>query len=165
MVLVSDDVTLRVMRWWDVERLLPIEGALFGSDEWSAETWWGELAHVGGDGTRWYVVAERDDGVVGYAGLSVNGTEADVMTIAVSAAAQGQGLGGRLLDALLEAARERGATQVLLEVRADNEPAQRLYLRRGFEQIAVRRGYYGDTDGLIMRLRPLGRAVLGSARD
>jgi ribosomal-protein-alanine N-acetyltransferase len=44
---------------------------------------------------------------------------------------------------------------MLLEVRADNERAQRLYARYGFEQIARRRGYYGDTDGLVMRLRPL----------
>jgi [ribosomal protein S18]-alanine N-acetyltransferase len=162
---VSDDVSLRVMRWWDVERLLPLERELFGPDAWSAETWWGELAQVGGDGAaRWYVVGERrtspdDDAaqatLVGYAGLSVNGSESDVMTIAVSPTAQGSGVGARLLDALLDTAAERGATQVLLEVRADNDAAQRLYTRRGFEQIARRRGYYGDTDGLILRLRPL----------
>ncbi|HET8614240.1 MAG TPA: ribosomal protein S18-alanine N-acetyltransferase [Actinomycetales bacterium] len=158
----SDDVTLRVMRWWDVERLLPLERELFGVDAWSAETWWGELAHAspGGDG-RWYVVAEDGGTLIGYAGLSVNGPDGDVMTIAVAPRAQGRGIGARLLDALLDAARARGATQVLLEVRADNDPAQRLYHRRGFEQIAIRRGYYGDTDGLIFRMRP----VIGSAGD
>jgi ribosomal-protein-alanine N-acetyltransferase len=60
-----------------------------------------------------------------------------------------------LLDTHLDTARERDATQLLLEVRADNVAAQRLYAKRGFEQIARRRGYYGDTDGIIMRLRPL----------
>lgn len=198
----SDDVTLRPMRWWDVERLLPLERELFGSEAWSAETWWGELAHVGEHGGRWYVVAEpaSSSGVagesrglsawarvpspaervlspaergrspaewglsssgaeqpelVGYAGVGVNGPDADVMTVAVSPAAQGSGLGGRLLEALIDHAREAGASQVLLEVRADNEPAQRLYRRRGFEQIARRTRYYGDADGLVMRLRPL----------
>ncbi len=153
------DVRLRAMRWWDVEAVLPLEQRLFGRDAWSAETWWGELAHVGDGGPRWYVVAETegeaDAGVVGYAGLSVNGADADVMTIAVAPETQGTGLGTRLLDALLDEAGRRGATQVLLEVRADNEAAQKLYARRGFEQIALRRGYYGDTDGLILRLRPL----------
>jgi ribosomal-protein-alanine N-acetyltransferase len=163
MVLVSDEITLRVMRWWDVETLMPSERELFGPDAWSPETWWGELAHVDGEGgQRWYVVAEAADAtLLGYAGLSVNGSEADVMTIAVASGAQGRGLGARLLDALLDAARDRGATQVLLEVRADNVAAQRLYQRRGFEQIARRRGYFGDTDGLIMRLRP----VIGSPGD
>jgi [ribosomal protein S18]-alanine N-acetyltransferase len=153
---VSDDVSLRVMRWWDVERLMPLERELFGLDAWSAETWWGELAQVGLGG-RWYVVAERDPAasMAGYAGLSVNGTEADIMTIAVAPNQQGRGLGARLLDAMLHTANDRGATQLMLEVRADNEAAARLYARHGFEQIARRRGYYGDTDGLIMRLRPL----------
>jgi ribosomal-protein-alanine N-acetyltransferase len=43
---------------------------------------------------------------------------------------------------------------VLLEVRADNEPAQRLYERLGFERIAVRRGYYQPgVDGWVLRRR------------
>jgi ribosomal-protein-alanine N-acetyltransferase len=151
------DVTLRPMRWWDVETLLPLERDLFGPDAWSAETWWGELAQVGSRGAaRWYVVAcDEADAILGYAGTSVNGSEAEVMTIAVARHAQGGGLGARLLEALLQNACERGAAQMLLEVRADNEAAQRLYARHGFEQVARRRGYYGDTDGLIMRLRPL----------
>jgi ribosomal-protein-alanine N-acetyltransferase len=180
MVPVSDEIGLRPMRWWDVERLLPLERGLFGADAWSAETWWGELAHAGNGGPRWYAVAEHRLGqgprgpLLGYVGLSVNGPEADVMTIAVAEEAQGRGLASRMLCALLEEARRREATEVLLEVRADNEAAQRLYARQGFEQIALRRGYYGDADGLIMRLRPLqpgaaepasDTSVVGSPRD
>jgi len=53
---------------------------------------------------------------------------------------------------------------VLLEVRADNETAIRLYRRHGFEQISVRRRYYqpGDIDALVMQLRPA--AVVDHAR-
>jgi len=128
-------LTLDPMRWWDVEPALPLEAELFGAEAWSAETWWAELAAPG----RHYLVA-RDDGgaLVGYAGVFVNGADADVMTIAVSPAAQGHGYGGVLMRALLELAADHGAQQVLLEVRADNVPAQRLYERHGFKRIAVR---------------------------
>ena len=47
-----------------------------------------------------------------------------------------------------------GVEAVLLEVRADNDAASRLYDRAGFEVISVRRRYYqpGDVDALVMRL-------------
>ena len=146
-------LTLRPMRWWDVEAALPLEEELFGAEAWSAETWWAELAAPG----RHYLVGLDGDALVGYAGLFVNGSDADVMTIAVSSAAQGHGHGGVLMGALLDLAAERGAQQVLLEVRADNVPAQRLYERHGFKRIAVRRGYYrtaeGSVDAWVMRRR------------
>jgi [ribosomal protein S18]-alanine N-acetyltransferase len=147
------------MRWWDLEAVLPLERQLFGPSAWSAETFWSELAHPE---TRWYVVAVRQSGSsvsdpIGYAGLLAPAAEADVQTIAVAPSAQGRGVGGVLLDALIEQARSRGTTSLLLEVRADNEPAIALYTGRGFERIAVRRRYYqpDDIDAWVMRLRPL----------
>ena len=146
---------LRPLRWWDVEALVELEQQLFDADAWSAETWWGELAQ---GQSRWYtgvVLPDRPDEIAGYAGASVSGPEADVMTIAVAPWAQGRGVGSQLLSALVEAVAERGAGQLVLEVRADNVAAQRLYARHGFERIAVRRGYYQGVDAWIMRLRPV----------
>lgn len=146
------------MRWWDIERVVPLERDLFGPTAWSAETFWAELAHAGAGGTRHYVVAAGPaEELLGYAGLLVPGPEADVQTIAVARSAQGRGVGAALLSDLLAAASRRGATSLLLEVRADNGPAQRLYARHGFERIAVRRGYYqpGGVDAWVMRRRPL----------
>ena len=67
---------------------------------------------------------------------------ADVMTIGVGPAAQGAGLGRRLLDDAIVAASGAGCAALLLEVRADNEPAKALYARSGFEKLSVRRRYY-----------------------
>ena len=149
------------MRWWDVPAVHALEVRLFDPDQWSPEVFWSELA-----AGRWYVVAEQvgpdgRGGVVGYAGLAVAGTEADVQTVAVSPDAQGRGIGRLLLDALVAQAARQGATSVLLEVRADNPSAIRLYERTGFERIAVRRRYYrpGDIDAHVMRLRPVTSAV------
>lgn len=145
-------VTLRRMRWWDLEAVHALETALF-PDPWSVETFWSELAHV--PESRHYVVAEDDGEVVGYAGMVATGHQADVQTVAVRADRQGRGLGGELLRALLDEARRRGAGEVLLEVRAENVAAQELYARHGFERIGVRRGYYrpGGTDAFVLRLR------------
>jgi [ribosomal protein S18]-alanine N-acetyltransferase len=152
----TPQVRLRPMRWWDIEPVHAIDREAFGSTAWSAESFWAELARPQ---TRWYTVAERadDSRVTGYAGLMVNGSEADVQTLAVAPSAQGTGVGRVLLDALVEAATARGATSMILEVRADNDRAIGLYRGCGFEQIAVRRRYYQpeDVDALIMRRRPL----------
>ncbi len=58
------------------------------------------------------------------------------------------------MAALLEEARRRQASEVFLEVRADNPQAQALYVSLGFEQIAVRSRYYqpDGVDAHIMRL-------------
>jgi ribosomal-protein-alanine N-acetyltransferase len=150
----AGEVRLRAMRWWDLDAVLPLERELFGTSAWTPEIFWSELAHPQ---TRWYVVAEGSSGLIGYAGLLVPGAEADVQTVAVAASEQRHGVGGVLVDALIEQAHRRGATGLLLEVRADNAPAIALYQQRGFERIAIRRRYYQpeDVDAWVMRLRPL----------
>ncbi|MCZ3386871.1 MAG: ribosomal protein S18-alanine N-acetyltransferase [Actinomycetia bacterium] len=140
------------MRWWDVGQVHDVEARAFPKTAWSAETFWSELAGV--PATRHYVVAETNGQIVGFAGLMAIGADADVQTLAVDAVGQRQGVGRRLLDALLGEADLRGCTRVTLEVAATSEAAQRLYLRRGFAVIARRSSYYGPgADALIMRIR------------
>ncbi len=159
--------TVRRMRWWDLPAVCELERSLF-PQPWTAETFLSELAHV--PDTRHYLVAVpgecgldpigtdaghiHGEQVSGYAGLRAVGAEADVQTIAVAPGARGTGLGGRLLDALLAEALRRGCREVFLEVRPDNTAATALYASRGFERIALRRGYYAPgEDAVIMRLR------------
>ena len=146
------ETTLREMTWRDIPSLAELEPELFVDDPWSERTWWAELA---GRPRRAYVVAERVGAVVGYAGVDRGGEVADVMTVAVAPTARGQGLGKMLLDWLVAQALRGGAEHLMLEVRADNVAAQRLYSRAGFAMLTVRRRYYqpGDVDALIMRLR------------
>jgi ribosomal-protein-alanine N-acetyltransferase len=132
-------------RWWHIAEVLPIEEDLFGAEKWSAAMFWNELAQ-----RHFYVVAEENDKVAGYAGLAVvDQDEAWVQNIAVDRTAQRRGLGRQLLEALLA---EAGKRKVLLEVAVDNAPAQRLYATYDFEPVGVRRGYYqpSNTDALVM---------------
>ncbi|GAA1920476.1 ribosomal protein S18-alanine N-acetyltransferase [Streptomyces sodiiphilus] len=155
-------VSLREMRWWDIEPVLALERRLFPEDAWSAGMFWSELAGARGPRrTRHYTVAEGPDGdLAGYAGLAASPAgpagadgSADVQTIAVAPGHEGTGLGTRLLAGLLAAATGFGAAEVFLEVRTDNERAQRLYRRHGFQPLGIRRGYYqpGNHDALVMR--------------
>jgi ribosomal-protein-alanine acetyltransferase len=101
----------------------------------------------------------RRAGLAGYAGMMFmpgaagHGGTADVLTIAVAGESWGQGIGSALLGALIDEARRRRCTEVFLEVRKDNPRARGLYLRRGFEEIGVRRGYYqpANVDAIVMR--------------
>jgi [ribosomal protein S18]-alanine N-acetyltransferase len=141
-------VTLARFRWWHIEPVLALEGQLFQPDPWTAHHFWSELGQTA---TRHYVVAVQDGEVVGYGGLCDYPDEAFVQTMAVASSYQRKGIGALLLEELLAEAERRRKRPVLLEVRADNEPAQRLYERHGFRRTGVRRGYYpGGVDALVM---------------
>ena len=94
--------------------------------------------------------------VMGYGILMTGPGEAHVLTLGVGAAWQSQGLGGKMLRYLIELSRKHQAEFVLLDVRESNTGAINLYQRLGFQQIAVRKGYYPAMcereDALVMRL-------------
>ena len=159
---------LREMTHADLPAVLELEHALFGDEAWTEGMLASELAGVASG--RHYLVVYQAGELAGYAGLlTPGGGQADVLTLAVAEQRWGQGLGAALLDALLDEAGRRGCSEVFLEVRVDNHRAQRLYQRRGFVEIGIRRGYYqpSGTDALVMRLsldRPGGRAGAAPSR-
>ena len=141
------------LRWWHLDQVLLIEKDLFGEEQWSAAMFWNELANE-----HQYVGAFDGSGragdLLGYAGMAISPpSEAWVNTIAVRRDRQRHGVGRALLDNLLAYARGHDIRQTLLEVAADNAPAQRLYDEYGFDVIGVRRGYYQprNADALVMR--------------
>jgi [ribosomal protein S18]-alanine N-acetyltransferase len=142
---------LRTMTPADIDAVLVLEHELFGEEAWSRQMLEGELA--GQPRSRYYLVAEDDGRITGYAGLLVAKTQADVLTIAVAADHWGRGTGSALLEALLAEAARQGCTEIFLEVRTDNMRAQRLYRRYGFVEIGIRKGYYqpSGADALVMR--------------
>jgi [ribosomal protein S18]-alanine N-acetyltransferase len=145
-------VRLRPMRSNDVDALVTLAQVLFtGDPPWSAAHFESELAGV--PETRWYVIAEVHGDVAGYAGLVSAADTADVQTLAVAPAYQRRGIGTTLLAAVIDEATRRRVGALLLEVRADNDPALALYRRHGFEQVSRRRGYYdgGKVDALVLR--------------
>lgn len=146
-------VSIRPMRAADLPDVLAIERAVFAEDAWTPQMFVGELAHPA---SRYYIVAVADGAIAGYAGLAApGGGQGDVQTIAVQADRQGQGIGTALLAELIATAVARRCLEVFLDVRADNDRARLLYLRTGFTEVGMRRGYYqpSGTDAIVMRLR------------
>jgi ribosomal-protein-alanine N-acetyltransferase len=136
----------------DLPAILRLEAEGFGPDErWSERSWSGELL---GEGRT--VLLARGAQPAGVIALSTVGEVADLHRVVVAPASRRQGLGLRMVRAGLLAVRQLGARVVMLEVEYANLGAIALYQRLGFEQVRVRRDYYGSgRDALILRLYDL----------
>jgi [ribosomal protein S18]-alanine N-acetyltransferase len=152
----SEPVAIGALTSADADRCAELEAQLFpGDDPWPALVFNREVASK----HNHYVAARAAGTLVGYAGISRLGRkppfEYEVHTIGVDPAYQGQGIGRRLLNELLEFA-DGGA--VYLEVRTDNEAAISLYRSLGFDQVGLRRRYYriSGADAYTMRRNPGG---------
>lgn len=81
--------------------------------------------------------------------------EGEILTVAVESAHRRQGLGWRLMDAVLRELHAQRAEALFLEVDETNAPAIALYRRLGFSEVGKRPGYYqsatGATGALVMR--------------
>jgi len=101
-------------------------------------------------------VVTRDAQIIGYGVMSVVVDECHILNLCIEPACQGHGLGRRLIGRLLNLGRQHGAETALLEVRASNRVAQRLYTRLGFVEVGRRRAYYpareGREDALLFTL-------------
>jgi ribosomal-protein-alanine N-acetyltransferase len=73
--------------------------------------------------------------------------EVELLLCAVAPAWRGNGEGRRLIDAVVESARGRGARRLFLEVRASNMAALSLYQSAGFRPEGRRPGYYRTLGG------------------
>ena len=145
-------VRLREMKRADMPAIIVLERETFPEDAWTPEMFAAEFAQP--PSRRLYLVAEDGKTLVGYAGMMfTGGSQADVVTLAVTSGRWGEGTGTALLTALVDEADKRGYEEVLLEVREDNPRARRLYLRHGFTEVGIRRGYYqpSGVDAVVMR--------------
>ena len=143
---------IRIASEADLEKIMQIEKACFGNDAWSKSNMKSEILAP----HTTYVVAEESNYLIGYAGFSklASSTSSDIQTIAVSESHRGLGVGRKLMESLLDFAREQKAKEVFLEVREDKPTPQKLYASLGFSAIDRRENYY-QPDGvaaIVMRL-------------
>ena len=90
--------------------------------------------------------------LVGFIVSRIAAGEAEILSVAVTAARRGRGLAGRLLDLHLRRLAGLGVDVVFLEVDDDNVPARRLYARARFREVGRREGYYARPQGAAIAL-------------
>ena len=93
------------------------------------------------------------DGLIaGYCGCYGVAGEGYIYNVAVGKNYRRQGIGFRLLQDLIEAAKSRGIESLTLEVRKSNLPAIKLYKKLGFVEAGIRKDFYTKPleDAIIM---------------
>jgi [ribosomal protein S18]-alanine N-acetyltransferase len=102
-----------------------------------------------------WVLLEQEK-IIGYALLMMVLDEAHLLNLSIAKSHQKQGLGRLLLEHMLKIAKNHHATNMFLEVRPSNISAITLYENIGFNEMAIRRGYYpaanGREDAVLMGL-------------
>ena len=94
-----------------------------------------------------YVIGEK---VVGYLDYSLIYDRMEIDNFSVVEECRNQGIGTKLMAYLISIAIEYRVVNITLEVRCSNDIAINLYKKFGFREVALRKFYYGDEDGILM---------------
>ena len=132
-----------------VAQVAELEKICFGTEAWSERSVASELTNS----LSLWLVAEEEGNVWGYVGSQTVMDETDMMNIAVHPEHRKQGIAATLVNNLVDALKTRGSHSLMLEVRASNDPARKLYDKLGFQQVGLRKNYYRNPkeDACILR--------------
>ena len=97
-----------------------------------------------------YVEYIDEDKVVGKMKYSVIYDRMELDDIFVEESYRGKGIGIKLMSYLVSEAIDKNVVNITLEVRVSNEIARNLYKKFGFREVALRKFYYGNEDGILM---------------
>ena len=95
---------------------------------------------------------EKNKEIAGYCLFWIVNDFCEIHRIGVKKSFQGKGIGKILLKKTVEFCRERGVSEILLEVSEKNERAISLYRTFGFKGFNRRENYYGNEGALLMKL-------------
>lgn len=130
-------IDIRLMTKTDLEQVAGIEREIF-SMPWSEKAFADSLQSE----NTLYTVAEIDGNVAGYCGMYIAFEEGNISNVAVAPEYRRQKIAANMLKNILKLAKEKGVTDVVLEVRETNTGAIRLYEQIGFEEAGVRKNFY-----------------------
>jgi [ribosomal protein S18]-alanine N-acetyltransferase len=127
----------------DIDAMLALDRESATSSHLSERQYQELCTSTGSDCTRLTLVAALPKaGLAGFLIARYLAPEWELENIVVAAEARRKGVGKRLLEALVAAARETDSVAVYLEVRESNAAARALYKRQGFRETGRRKSYY-----------------------
>ena len=91
-----------------------------------------------------------DGKVMGYLDYSLIYDRIEIDDLLVDDKCRNQGIGTKLMAYLVSLAINYKVINVTLEVRVSNDVAINLYKKFGFREVALRKSYYGNEDGILM---------------
>ena len=107
-----------------------------------------DCVFVGYDCRVLEIINDADVEIAGYIMCRYHDSTCHVLNLCVAPASQRKGHGQCLLQQVIDSPAKPGIDTVLLEVRLSNTGAQHLYQKMGFQQIAIKRGYYRDDQNI-----------------
>ena len=142
-------ITFRPANAMDAMTIYALEKEIYqGEDPWSLAQIKEELAAK----DHYYLVAEHEGLVIGYAGVMPAGDVTDILTMTVDPQYRRKGIAREFLKRLIDWSRNKKAEAVMLEVRYNNLEAIPLYESNGFRKISERADYYGPgLTAIVMR--------------
>jgi ribosomal-protein-alanine N-acetyltransferase len=152
-------ITVRKARSEEVPRMMEIAAHAATAARWTEEAYKEFFASdsAASSSQRVILVIQEDDNVAGFLAARevARNREWEIENVAVIGSARRRGLGSRLLGEFLNLVRERGGSEVYLEVRESNLAARRLYEKWAFVETGKRKAYYHDPpeDARVLRLR------------
>ncbi|MEM6656438.1 MAG: ribosomal protein S18-alanine N-acetyltransferase [Planctomycetota bacterium] len=99
------------------------------------------------------MVAEQGERVVGFMIYELHKTRLHILNFAVADRVRRNGVGDQMIGKLIGKLSSQRRTQITLEVRETNLPAQLFFKEAGFRATSVLRDYYDDSteDAYLMR--------------
>lgn len=144
------DYQFRPMLESDIDAIMQIEPHIY-SHPWTRGNFSDSLV----SGYSAWVLLDGAE-IIGYSLMMMVLDEAHLLNLSIAKAYQKQGLGRLLLEHMIAIAKRQNAANMFLEVRPSNISAIALYENIGFNEMAIRRGYYpahnGREDAVLMGL-------------
>ena len=146
-------INIRQALFEDLDAIMKIENACFGSDAFSSH----QMAYLITRSKGVFLVAGHNE-IAGYMSFIISGRHntGRIYSIAVAPEQRGAGIAEVLMDKTVEYARESNLMAIFLEVRTDNTAAIQLYKKKGFTMHTIKQQYYNDgapAYSMVLRLQ------------
>lgn len=109
-----------------------------------------ELEHLDDNPFSRYVEYVENNKVIGKMKYSIIYDRMELDDILVLEEYRNKRIGNKLMSYLISVAINEKVVNITLEVRISNEIARNMYKKFGFREVALRKFYYGDEDGILM---------------